>query len=223
MTVSLLSCLGHGTHLSPLWQSYSFMDVLNLACSSYGRSIHSTNTFSICHPFRTVALPALVRVIRCLELSDLTEIDALLGCAISLPSPAVYAKFSSQDTFVQKVALDCLFLTCNWFRETINSFVYLIKEGSPNKVRFYPENSYRQRMNRRRYPRRLYPPKVHFTLFFFLCFRSLWDFVLPSISRIWSLSVSPKLSVIICPRVMLTLPNPQEPVRRARSESWFHI
>ncbi|BES92670.1 Fanconi anemia [Nesidiocoris tenuis] len=104
--------------------------VLNL-CDVVVNEIRRTHSFQ---EHRTVALPALFRAIRTLELADLAEIDALLGCAISLPCPSIYAKFASQDVFVQKVALDCLFHTCNWFREAINSFVYLVKDGSPEKI-----------------------------------------------------------------------------------------
>lgn len=84
--------------------------------------------------FSIVALPGLVRVIRGLEIADLTEIDALLGCAVALPSPQIYAKFSSADPHIQRLALDCLFHATNWFREMLNSFVYLIKEKNPEKV-----------------------------------------------------------------------------------------
>lgn len=86
--------------------------------------------------FRIIALPGLVRIVRGLELHDLSEIDALLGCAISLPSPAIYSKFGCIEPHIQRLALDCLFHACNWLREMLNSFVYLVKEGSPNKVCF---------------------------------------------------------------------------------------
>lgn len=81
-----------------------------------------------------VALPGLVRVVRSLELADLSEIDALLGCGIVLPSPSIYSKFSSSDPSTQNLALDCLFHVCNWLREMLNSFVYLIKDGTPTKI-----------------------------------------------------------------------------------------
>ncbi|XP_014273691.1 Fanconi anemia group D2 protein [Halyomorpha halys] len=81
-----------------------------------------------------VALPGLVRLIRALELADLTEIDALLGCAISLPSPAIYTKFGNVEVQIQNLALDCLFHVCNFLREMLNSFVYFVKDGKPDKI-----------------------------------------------------------------------------------------
>uniref|UniRef100_A0A0A9Z4Z6 Fanconi anemia group D2 protein n=2 Tax=Lygus hesperus TaxID=30085 RepID=A0A0A9Z4Z6_LYGHE len=104
--------------------------VLNL-CDAVVSETKRSHSF---RDHRTVALPALIRVIRSLELADLTEIDALLGCAIAMPCPNIYTKFSTQDPYIQKIALDCLFHACNWFRETINSFVYMVKEGSPDKI-----------------------------------------------------------------------------------------
>ncbi|KAL1115914.1 hypothetical protein AAG570_006203, partial [Ranatra chinensis] len=81
-----------------------------------------------------VALPSLLRVIRSLELADMTEIDALLGCSVTMPDPAVINTFGMQDVHIQKMVLDCLFHACNWFREIVNSFVYQIKDGSPEKI-----------------------------------------------------------------------------------------
>lgn len=81
-----------------------------------------------------MALPGLLRVIRGLQLADLSEIDALLGCYISFPNPSVFTKFSTLDQQEQVFTMDCLFHTCNWLREIINSFVYLIKEAAPEKV-----------------------------------------------------------------------------------------
>lgn len=80
-------------------------------------------------------LAPLVRVLRSLEIADLSEIDALLGCALVLPDPEIYAKFSSVEPYIQRLALNCLFHTANWFREIINCFVCFVKDGKPEKVK----------------------------------------------------------------------------------------
>ncbi|XP_073992335.1 fancd2 isoform X2 [Rhodnius prolixus] len=104
--------------------------VLNISDAVIKESKQKTN-FSV---HKLVALPGLLRVIRGLQLADLSEIDALLGCYISFPNPSVFTKFSTLDQQEQVFTMDCLFHTCNWLREIINSFVYLIKEGAPEKV-----------------------------------------------------------------------------------------
>ncbi|KAK9505432.1 hypothetical protein O3M35_009495 [Rhynocoris fuscipes] len=105
--------------------------VMNITNAVIKESKHKNNSSGV---RKLVALPGLLRVIRGLQLADLSEIDALLGCYIAFPQPSLFTKFSTLDQEVQILAMDCLFHTCNWLREVLNSFVYLIKDGSPEKV-----------------------------------------------------------------------------------------
>uniref|UniRef100_A0A1B6D3Q6 Fanconi anemia group D2 protein n=2 Tax=Clastoptera arizonana TaxID=38151 RepID=A0A1B6D3Q6_9HEMI len=81
-----------------------------------------------------ICLHPLLRLIRRLEIKDLTEIDGLLGCAISMPEPSVYSEFSTLSPLQQHLALHCLFHCINWLREVINCFSYLTKKGSASKI-----------------------------------------------------------------------------------------
>ncbi|RZF48297.1 hypothetical protein LSTR_LSTR010260 [Laodelphax striatellus] len=78
----------------------------------------------------------LLRLLKDLEKHDLTEIDALLGCPIILPSLEVYstAEFGSLTPFQQHAALHCLFHVINWLREILSSFAFLVRQKDPNKV-----------------------------------------------------------------------------------------
>lgn len=79
-------------------------------------------------------LHPLLRLLRGLEMGDLSEIDALLGSYIVMPVPAVYSDFSQLSPYQQLVALHCLFHCINWLHEVINCFAYLVKNGEPDKV-----------------------------------------------------------------------------------------
>ncbi|XP_014239333.1 Fanconi anemia group D2 protein isoform X2 [Cimex lectularius] len=104
-----------------------------IALNIVGAILEERNRSQMSHS-KVITLPSLLRVIRALELADLSEIDALLGCAVVFPSFTFYSKFGLVEPYFQKIGLDALFHTCNWFRESINSFVYLIKEGSPDNI-----------------------------------------------------------------------------------------
>ncbi|KAG8323521.1 Fanconi anemia group D2 protein [Homalodisca vitripennis] len=79
-------------------------------------------------------LHPLLRLLRGLEMNDLSEIDALLGCAIAMPVPAVYTEFSQLSAYQQHLALHCLFHCINWLLEVINCFAFLVKKNEPEKV-----------------------------------------------------------------------------------------
>lgn len=83
-----------------------------------------------------VCLHPLLRLIRRLEIKDLTEIDGLLGCAIAMPIPSVYVQFSTLSPNQQHMALHCLFHCINWLREVINCFAFLAKKEKADKVSF---------------------------------------------------------------------------------------
>lgn len=81
-----------------------------------------------------ICLHPLIHLLRGIESSDLSEIDALLGCAVVMPNPDVYAHFSTLSPYQQHIALSCLFYCINWFREILNTFSSLIKNNEPDKV-----------------------------------------------------------------------------------------
>ena len=53
---------------------------------------------------------------------DLESIDALLGCAVSIPESDIAEKMSGLGQREKDVVCASLFLCINWFREVINSF-----------------------------------------------------------------------------------------------------
>ena len=53
---------------------------------------------------------------------DLTNIDALLGCSLQLPSPTTLDKFHNLSEREKFISLTCLFYAINWLTELINAF-----------------------------------------------------------------------------------------------------
>lgn len=80
------------------------------------------------------ALMSMFRLVRGLEREDLSEIDALLGCPLVMPSHKTIDEFDMLSPEQQNVVVDSLFHAVNWFREVINCFSYLIKQNDGNKV-----------------------------------------------------------------------------------------
>lgn len=82
------------------------------------------------------ALMSMFRLVRGLEREDLSEIDALLGCPLVMPSRKTIDEFDMLSPEQQNVVVDSLFHAVNWFREVINCFSYLIKQNDGNKVNY---------------------------------------------------------------------------------------
>ncbi|XP_050532705.1 Fanconi anemia group D2 protein isoform X2 [Daktulosphaira vitifoliae] len=83
---------------------------------------------------RPSALTSMFRLVRGLEREDLSEIDALLGCPIVLPSSQTIENFEMLSPEQQIIVVNSLFHTVNWFHEVINCFSYLFKQKNGNKV-----------------------------------------------------------------------------------------
>lgn len=81
---------------------------------------------------------ALFRLLRVLKVrtsdENLEGIDALLGCAINMPSHDAIVDFSLCGPSQQADIVDCLFYCVNWFREVINAFANTTNEGYFEKV-----------------------------------------------------------------------------------------
>ena len=65
---------------------------------------------------------------------DLSGIDALLGCVVSMPAPQAYDKFDDYSVSQQGDILDCLFHCVNWFREVVNAFIQVDKDAYHPKI-----------------------------------------------------------------------------------------
>lgn len=91
---------------------------------------------------RSNALTSMFRLVRGLEREDLSEIDALLGCPLVMPSRQTIDTFEMLSPEQQSVVVNTLFHAVNWFREVINCFSYLIKQKNGNKVNQYSLFSY---------------------------------------------------------------------------------
>lgn len=77
----------------------------------------------------------LLRMLECrIHDGELKNIDALLGCPVICPAPAVFESFDSMVEAQQHAALSCLFYVTNWFRELLNAFVTQKDRESKNKV-----------------------------------------------------------------------------------------
>lgn len=86
---------------------------------------------------RSNALSSMFRLVRGLEREDLSEIDALLGCPIVIPSRQTIDTFEMLSPEQQSIVVNTLFHAVNWFREVINCFSYLIKQKNGSKVNNY--------------------------------------------------------------------------------------
>ncbi|XP_069142684.1 Fanconi anemia group D2 protein-like [Argopecten irradians] len=53
---------------------------------------------------------------------DLTNVDALLGCPLLLPTPESFDKISSLSRKEKEIVCSSLFTGLNWFREVVNAF-----------------------------------------------------------------------------------------------------
>ncbi|XP_021343216.1 Fanconi anemia group D2 protein-like [Mizuhopecten yessoensis] len=53
---------------------------------------------------------------------DLTNIDALLGCPLLLPTPEIFEKITSLSRREKEIVCTAVFAGLNWFRETVNAF-----------------------------------------------------------------------------------------------------
>jgi fanconi anemia group D2 protein len=80
------------------------------------------------------ALTSMFRLVRGLEREDLTEIDALLGCPLVMPTSKTIDEFEMLSPEQQSVVIHTLFHAVNWFHEVINCFSYLIKHKNGDKV-----------------------------------------------------------------------------------------
>lgn len=80
------------------------------------------------------ALMSMFRLVRGLEREDLSEIDALLGCPLVMPSCKTIDEFEILSPEQQNIVINTLFHAINWFREVINCFSYLIKHNNGSKV-----------------------------------------------------------------------------------------
>ncbi|VVC29458.1 Hypothetical protein CINCED_3A008880 [Cinara cedri] len=80
------------------------------------------------------ALMSMFRLVRGLEREDLSEIDALLGCPLVMPTRKTIEEFEMLSPEQQIVVVNTLFHAVNWFREVINCFSYLIKQKNGSKV-----------------------------------------------------------------------------------------
>lgn len=80
------------------------------------------------------ALTSMFRLVRGLEREDLTEIDALLGCPLVMPTSKTIDEFEMLSPEQQSVVIHTLFDAVNWFHEVINCFSYLIKQKNGDKV-----------------------------------------------------------------------------------------
>lgn len=83
---------------------------------------------------RSNALTSMFRLVRGLEQEDLSEIDALLGCPLVMPTRKTIDDFEMLSPEQQSIVVHTLFHAVNWFHEVINCFSYLIKRKSGNKV-----------------------------------------------------------------------------------------
>jgi Fanconi anemia group D2 protein len=83
---------------------------------------------------RSNALTSMFRLVRGLEREDLSEIDALLGCPLVMPTRKTIDEFEMLSPEQQSVVVHTLFHAVNWFHEVINCFSYLIKQKNGNKV-----------------------------------------------------------------------------------------
>lgn len=83
---------------------------------------------------RSNALTSMFRMVRGLEREDLSEIDALLGCPLVMPSHKTIDDFEMLSPEQQIVVVNTLFYAVNWFHEVINCFSYLIKQKNGDKV-----------------------------------------------------------------------------------------
>lgn len=84
-----------------------------------------------CH---SSALTSMFRLVRGLEREDLSEIDALLGCPLVMPTRKTLVDFELLSPDQQSIVLNTLFHAVNWFHEVINCFSYLFKQKSGSKV-----------------------------------------------------------------------------------------
>jgi len=80
------------------------------------------------------ALTSMFRLVRGLEREDLTEIDALLGCPLVMPTNKIIDEFDLYSPEQQIIVIHTLFDAVNWFHEVINCFSYLIKQKNGDKV-----------------------------------------------------------------------------------------
>lgn len=80
------------------------------------------------------ALMSMFRLVRGLEREDLSEIDALLGCPLVMPTHKTINEFEMLSPEQQSIIVNTLFLAVNWFHEVINCFSYLIKQKNGSKV-----------------------------------------------------------------------------------------
>ncbi|KAE8746145.1 hypothetical protein FOCC_FOCC007146 [Frankliniella occidentalis] len=73
-----------------------------------------------------LVLNALFRLLRVLKFrvgdESLEGIDALLGCAVNMPSHETIVDFNTLGPSQQADVVDCLFYCVNWFREIVNAF-----------------------------------------------------------------------------------------------------
>lgn len=83
---------------------------------------------------RSNALTSMFRLVRGLEREDLSEIDALLGCPLVMPTRKTIDDFEMLSPEKQSIVVNTLFHAVNWFHEVINCFSYLIKQKNGNKV-----------------------------------------------------------------------------------------
>lgn len=104
------------------------------------------------------ALMSMFRLVRGLEREDLSEIDALLGCPLVMPSRKTIDEFDMLSPEQQIVVVDSLFHAVNWFREVINCFSYLIKQNDGHKVNHLKIFSWSLQLNK----------LMHFFFFFFV-------------------------------------------------------
>lgn len=84
---------------------------------------------------RSNALTSMFRLVRGLEREDLSEIDALLGCPLVMPTRKTIDEFEMLSPEQQSIVVNTLFHAVNWFREVINCFSYLIKQKNGSKVK----------------------------------------------------------------------------------------
>lgn len=61
-------------------------------------------------------------------------VDALLGCAVNVPSHETIVEFNTYGPTQQADVVDCLFYCINWFREIINAFANTKSEAYLEKV-----------------------------------------------------------------------------------------
>ncbi|KAF4520716.1 hypothetical protein B566_EDAN004835 [Ephemera danica] len=110
-----------------------------LAFSGRKDSTRGGSSAAVVKPYVICPLFRLVRILKFrTEEGSLEDIDALLGCALQLP--AILQNLtrgglvSIADPLEQRVVLNSLFLTINWFREVINAFAYSREPNVVQKV-----------------------------------------------------------------------------------------